>query len=86
VRRVVSMTADDTGGALDATADIAGRAAVSELAKRLADLFKADNPRFRCDCFFAACWLDSWGELVPNAMKRVWNGTRPHRRDWRTTQ
>lgn len=36
---------------------------VATMARELADVFKANNPRFRYDTFFAACGLDEWGEV-----------------------
>lgn len=37
--------------------------AIATMARELADVFKANNPRFRYDTFFAACGLDEWGEV-----------------------
>jgi hypothetical protein len=41
-------------------------AAVAKVARKLAHAFKNSNREFRYDKFFAACGLDSWGELTPH--------------------
>ncbi len=47
--------------------EISAREAVASLASDLADQFKAGNPRFRFDHFFAACGLTMYGELPDTA-------------------
>lgn len=37
---------------------------IASVARRIADVMKADNPRFRYDTFFEACGLDSYGYPV----------------------
>lgn len=56
--------------ALTGADDIKTQAAVADIARQLADMFKADNTEFRYDRFFPACRLDSWGELTPNPVHR----------------
>jgi hypothetical protein len=48
----------------DATPE--ARGAIAEIARYLADAFKADNALFRYDRFFTAAGLSNWGELTPN--------------------
>jgi hypothetical protein len=40
------------------------QAVVSDIARQLADMFKADYPAFRYGRFFPACRLDPWGEVT----------------------
>ena len=54
--RAALWGADDTGT----------RAAITDLARQLADMFKADDAAFRYDRFLAACGLDNWGEPTRN--------------------
>jgi hypothetical protein len=40
-------------------------ATIAAFTRKVADLFKADNPTFSYEWFFGACGLDNWGELLP---------------------
>ena len=40
-------------------------ATIAVFTRKVADLFKADNPTFSNEWFFGACGLDNWGELLP---------------------
>lgn len=40
------------------------KAAVAEAIRDVAGAFKADNSNFRYDYFYAACGLDSFGEVI----------------------
>ncbi len=39
-------------------------ATIAAFTRKVADLFKADNPTFSYEWFFGACGLDNWGELA----------------------
>ncbi len=45
----------------DALRDETTRLGVAVAARAVADVLKADNPRFRYDAFFDACGLDPYG-------------------------
>lgn len=62
-QRVYRQTANIIAAAITEAEDVRTRAAIAEIAKQLADMFKADNAAFRYDKFFPACRLDNWGEL-----------------------
>jgi hypothetical protein len=51
-------------GLESASLSVEATVVVTQLANAFADHFKADNPRFRYDTFFAACGLDSHGTSV----------------------
>jgi hypothetical protein len=40
-------------------------ATIAAFTRKVADLFKGDNPTFSNEWFFGACGLDNWGELLP---------------------
>lgn len=39
------------------------RQAIANIAREMARVFKADNPRFRFDVFYSACGLTEWGQV-----------------------
>jgi hypothetical protein len=55
IRRAMSESYDDTYAA-----------AVSDVAKGIADSFKNHDPNYRYDSWFEVCGLDAWGECLPN--------------------
>jgi hypothetical protein len=51
------------------------RGAVAEIARFLADAFRADNALFSYQRFFTAAGLDNWGELTPNPVSANGSGS-----------
>ena len=80
--RIYTQTAHIIATAITDAEDIRTKAAIAEIARQLADMFKADSRDFRYDRFFPACRLDNWGELLlpgnpvhPELNNPVSNGT-----------
>jgi hypothetical protein len=65
-KRVYVQTANAIAAAPTDASDIKTQAAIADVARQLADIFKHDNREFRYDRWFAAARLDPFGELTPN--------------------
>jgi hypothetical protein len=72
--RIYVQTAHIIAAALDDAEDIKTQAAITSIARQLADMFKADSAEFRYDRFFPACRLDPWGEPTSNPVSNGTNG------------
>jgi hypothetical protein len=74
-KRVYVQNAHIIATALTDASDVKTQAAIADVAKQLADMFKHDSREFRYDRFFPPCRLGPRGELLPNPVHRNTNGS-----------
>jgi hypothetical protein len=70
--KIYTQTANIIAAAITNVDDLKVKAAIADVARQLAEMFKRDNSAFRYDRFFPACRLDMLGELttIDNRGKR----------------
>jgi hypothetical protein len=62
--KIYTQTAHIIATAITDADDLKVKAAIADVARQLADMFKADASTFRYDRFYPACRLDMFGELT----------------------
>jgi len=62
-RKHYREAAEEISIILNYTSDPVAKAAVADVARSLAAMFKRDNSNFRYDTFYEACGLDLWGNV-----------------------